>query len=59
MSVKVAWRKLMNRHYIKISRNNDEYLWIDRDEAIQLIHDLQALLLTSPVHRPDNDTDSH
>lgn len=57
MSVKVAWRKLMNRPYIKVSGNGDEYLWLDRDEAVQLIHDLQASLPASPDGQPDNDTD--
>lgn len=57
MSVKVAWRKLMNRDYIKISGNGDEYLWLDHDEAVQLVRDLEVLLLTARAHRPDNDSD--
>lgn len=55
MSIKAAWRTLMNRPYIKITGNGDEYLWLDRDEAAQLIRDLQALLTTSPAGQPDND----
>lgn len=57
MSVKVAWRKLMNRHYIKISRDGDEYLWIDRVEALQLIYDLQVALMEPRGYRPDNGSD--
>jgi hypothetical protein len=56
MSIKVAWRTLMNRPYVKVSGNGDEYLWLDRGEAAQLIDDLQALLLAPPAGQPDNGT---
>jgi hypothetical protein len=59
MSVKVTWRKLMNRPYIKISGNGDEYLWLDPSEAAQLICDLQASLMEPHGHRPDNGTDGN
>ena len=57
MSVKVAWRKLLNRPYIKVSGHGDEYLWLDRREAVQLVSDLQSALLTSPTEQPDNGSD--
>lgn len=57
MSVKVAWRKLMNRDYIKASRDGDEYLWLDRAEALKLIHDLQVALMEPHGHLPDNGSD--
>lgn len=59
MSVKVAWRKLMNRPYIKVSGNGDEYLWLDPSEAAQLICDLQASLQASPAGLPDNGSDGN
>lgn len=59
MTVKVAWRKLMNRDYIKITGNGDEYLWLDPSEAAQLTRDLQASLQASPAGQPDNGSDGN
>ena len=59
MSVKTAWRTLMNRPYIKITGNGDEYLWIDRGEAENLIRQLGELLQIPPGHEADNGTDGH
>ena len=59
MTVKVAWRKLMNRDYIKITGNGDEYLWLDPSEAAQLARDLQASLQASPAGQPDNGSDGN
>lgn len=59
MTIKVAWRKLMNRDYIKASRDGDEYLWLDRAEALKLIYDLQVALMEPHGHLPDNDSDGN
>lgn len=59
MSIKVTWRTLMNRPYIKITGNGDEYLWLDPSEAAQLTRDLQALLMEPHGHRPDNGSDGN
>jgi hypothetical protein len=54
---KARWVTRWGHPAVMISRGGDEFLAMSREDAWQLLHELQSLLLTSPVHRPDTDTE--